>query len=92
MMGERSWGQSGESPALVSWLFERPALTQCVFAVGLLIELTTPIGVLGEPVLMLVGLTLLALHKGNELLLGLPFPEFQLLVLVYLVNLPQFVR
>jgi len=92
MMGERSWGQSGESPALVSWLFERPAVTQCVFAVGLLIELTTPIGVFGEPVLVLVGLALLALHKGNELLLGLPFPEFQLLVFVYLVNVPQLFR
>jgi hypothetical protein len=92
MMGKRSWGQSGESAALVSWLFERPAVTQWVFAAGLLIELTAPLGVLGETALLLVGLALIALHKGNELLLGLPFPEYQLLVLVFLVNLPQFFR
>jgi hypothetical protein len=92
MMGERSWGQSGESATLVAWLFERPAVTQCVFAAGLLIELTAPIGLFGETVLLLMGLALIALHKGNELLLGLPFSEFQLLVLVYLVNLPQFFR
>jgi hypothetical protein len=92
MMGARSWGRSGESAALVSWLFERPAITQCVFAAGLLIELTAPIGLFGETVLMVIGLALIALHQGNELLLGLPFPEYQLLVLVYLVNLPQLLR
>lgn len=92
MMGEHSWGQSGESATLVSWLFERTTITQCVFAAGLAIELTAPLGVLGEHVLLVVGLALLALHQGNRLLLGLPFPEYQLLVLVYLVNLPQLVR
>jgi hypothetical protein len=92
MMGDRSWERSNESAALVSWLFERPAITQCVFAAGLLIELTAPIGLFGEPVLVLVGLALIALHIGNQLLLGLPFPEYQLLVLVYLVNVPQLFR
>ena len=89
MMGETSWGESGESAALVSWLFERPAVTQCVFAAGLLIELATPIGLLGETVLLIMGLALIALHRGNRRLLGLAFPEYQLLVLVYLVNVPQ---
>ena len=76
----------------MTWLLERPVLTQCVFATGLLVELGTPIGLLGERVLMFTGLALIALHRGNERLLGLPFPEFQLLVLIYLVNVPQFLR
>ena len=92
MMGDKSWGESGASAALVSWLFERPTITQCVFAAGLFIELAAPIGLLGETVLMLMGLALIALHKGNGIVLGLPFTEFQLLVLVYLVNVPQFFR
>lgn len=92
MMGEHSWGQSGESATFVSWLFARPTVTQCLFGAGLLLELTAPIGLFGELVLLVVGLALIALHKGNELLLGLSFPEFQLLVLVYLVNLPQILR
>jgi len=92
MMGETSWGESGNSAALVSWLFERPLITQCVFAAGLFIELAAPIGLLGETVLMLMGLALIALHKGNGVLLGLPFPEFQLLAFVFLVNVPQLLR
>jgi hypothetical protein len=92
MLGEDSWGESGDSAAVVSWLFERPTITQIVFAAGLFVELTTPIGLLGETVLMIVGLSLIALHMGNGLLLGLPFREYQLLVLIYLVNVPQLFR
>jgi hypothetical protein len=92
MLGEGSWGESGGSTAVVSWLFDRLTITQFVFAGGLFVELTAPIGLLGETALMIVGLSLIALHMGNGLLLGLPFREFQLLVLVYLVNVPQFLR
>jgi hypothetical protein len=92
MMGDRSWGQSGGSTTLVSWLFERPAITQCIFAGGLLVELAAPLGLLGETLLLFMGLALIALHKSNRLLLGLPFPEFQLLVLIYLINVPQIFR
>jgi hypothetical protein len=89
MMGDASWGESGDSAALLSWLFERPMMAQCVFAIGLFIELATPVGLLGETALMFTGLALIALHRGNRRLLGLAFTEFQLLVLVFLVNLPQ---
>ena len=89
MMGETSWGQSGKSLDLVSWLFARPTITQCLFATGLFVELAAPIGLLGKTVLGVTGLALIAVHKGNKVLLGLPFPEFQLLVLIFLVNVPQ---
>jgi hypothetical protein len=35
---------------------------------------------------------LIALHVGNQVMLRLPFPEYQLLVLIYFVNLPRFLR
>jgi len=92
MMGDKGWGESGSSAARVSWLLDRPTITRGVFATGLFVELATPIGLLGEPVLLLTGVALIALHQGNRLLLGLPFPEYQLLVLVYLVNVPQLLR
>ena len=40
-------------------------------------------------VMMAAGLGLIALHVGNQVLLRLPFPEYQLLVLIYFVNLPR---
>jgi len=92
MMGAQSWGASGKSEALVAWLFERPGVAKCGFAAGLIIELTAPLGVLGETALLLVGIGLLALHKANGRLLGLPFPQYQLLVLTYLVNAPRVFR
>jgi hypothetical protein len=92
MMRNARWGESGGSAALASWLLERQTITQCIFAAGLLVELATPIGLLGETALTITGLALLALHKGNRVLLGLPFPEFQLLVFVYLVNVPRILR
>jgi hypothetical protein len=90
MSGQASWGTSGRAAAQVSWLLIHPVVTQCLFAAGLFIELTAPVGLLSETLLLLSGLALIALHQGNDRLLGLPFPEYQLLVLVYLVNVPQF--
>jgi hypothetical protein len=92
MNGEAAWGASDRATGPISWLFERPTLSQCVFAGGLLVELAAPIGLLGETVLLLTGLALIALHKANEVVLGLTFTEFQLLVLVYIVNVPQLFR
>jgi hypothetical protein len=74
---------------LIAALSNRLPLAQCAFAGGLLIELAAPIGLLGETILMVTGLGLIALHVGSQLLLRLPFPEFQLLVLVYFVNVPR---
>ena len=74
---------------VISALSNQMLLAQCAFAAGLVIELATPIGLLGETILMIMGVALIALHVGNQVLLRLPFPEFQLLVLIYFVNLPR---
>ena len=77
---------------LIAALSNHLLLAEFAFAAGVIIELASPIGLLGEAVLLATGLGLIALHIGNHILLRLPFPEFQLLVLIYFVNLPQFFR
>lgn len=89
LMGPTSWGSSAKSTDVVLWLLERPALARSMFAAGLLVELLTPVGFVGKPALAIVGICLLCLHWANGYLLGLPFREYQLLVLVFLVNVPQ---
>ena len=92
MMGPRGQAQARDGVRLAAWFLDRPLLTYCAFAGGLLVELAAPIGLLGKLALAAVGLAIIALHKGNRFLLGLPFPEYQLLVLIYLVNVPQILR
>lgn len=91
-MGGAPAGAPDEPDPMVTWLFKRPALTRCVFAIGLIVELASPLGLWGETALLVVGLALIALHNANGRFLGLPFPEYQLLVLVYLVNVPRLFR
>jgi len=91
LMGDVSWGTSGKSTRMITWLLDRPDAARALFGAGLFVELVAPIGLLGSPVLFVVGLALIALHQANGYLLGLSFPEYQLLVLAFLV-LPQLVR
>jgi hypothetical protein len=75
---------------IIFWLLPHANLTRVVFAGGLLVELAAPIGLFGEHALLAVGLALLVLHWGNGLLFNLPFVGYQILVVTYLINLPQF--
>ena len=98
MTGKGSLANGREAVALknaelvLSGLSSRLLLAECVFACGLIIELASPVGLLGEVALMAAGLGLIGLHVGNQVLLRLPFPEYQLLVLIYFVNLPRLFR
>lgn len=92
MMGPWGQAQARDGVRRAAWFLDRPLLTDCAFAGGVLVELAAPIGLLGKLALAAVGLAIIALHKGNRFLLGLPFPEYQLLVLIYLVNVPQILR
>lgn len=92
MMGARGRDRARHAVSFASWLLERPLLTHSMFAAGLLVELAAPIGLLGKLALALMGLALIGLHRSNRVLLGLPFPEYQLLVLIFFVNVPQILR
>jgi hypothetical protein len=77
------------SAPIVAWLSDRPGVARAAFATGLLIELASPVGLLDENALVAVGIALIALHTANGRMLGLPFSEYQLLVLTFLV-VPRF--
>jgi hypothetical protein len=70
-------------------LFAHAGAARLLFAAGLLVELTAPLGLLGENALLVVGLALLALHQANLRLLSLPCHSYQILVITYLVNVPR---
>jgi hypothetical protein len=92
MTGKTDPDVSDRTEARISWLLDRPFVARCIFAAGLCVELASPIGLTGQTVLMVTGLGLIALHWGNQFLLRVPFTEFQILVFIYLVNVPQFIR
>lgn len=92
LMGSASWGTSGKSTRMLTWLLDRPDAARALFGAGLLVELVAPVGLFGAPALFVVGIALIALHQANGHLLGLSFPEYQILVFVFLVNVPQLVR
>jgi hypothetical protein len=92
MTGKVDPGVSDRTEARISWLFDRPFITKCMFTAALCLELATPIGLSGQILLMVTGLGLIALHWGNQFLLRIPFTEFQILVFIYLVNAPQLLR
>jgi hypothetical protein len=92
MTGKTDPDVSDRTEARISWLLDRPFVARCIFAAGLCVELASPIGLTGQTVLMVTGLGLIALHWGNQFLLRIPFTEFQILVFIYLVNVPQFIR
>jgi hypothetical protein len=88
LMGVERGGGSGRSGYVAQALLRRLSFARCVFAVGLITELASPLGLLGPAALALVGIALIALHVANWQLLALSFWDYQLLVVAFLV-LPQ---
>jgi hypothetical protein len=81
--------RAGRAARLIDLLVVRPGIARAVFGAGLLVELVAPLALLGDEPRAAVGVALLALHAANGLVLLLPFPTYQVLVLAYLVNVPQ---
>jgi hypothetical protein len=73
----------------IGLLLARPQTTRVLFAGGLFVELWSPLGLVGENAMLAVGVALLGLHWANARLLLLPCAVYQILVFVYLVNLPR---
>ncbi len=94
---QETWALLGSQPPKVleraanvtDFLLRHIRIAQMLFAAGLLIELSAPLGLCGVGILALVGIGLIALHMANGLLLGLSFPLYQLLVLTFYVNPAQ---
>jgi hypothetical protein len=72
----------------MAWAHRR--LSQAAFAGGLLVELSSPVGLVSPAVLTAVGLCILVLHQANRIMLALAFPIWQYLVFTYLVDVPRY--
>jgi hypothetical protein len=81
--------RAGRAARLIDVLVVRPQAARVLFGAGLLVELAAPLAVLGDGPRAAVGVALFGLHAANGYLLLLPFPTYQILVLTYLVNVPQ---
>lgn len=76
------------SRAAAEWLVQRPAVTRVMFSAGLLVELAAPLGLVNRTTLVVAGGAFLALHFVNGVVLLTRFRLFELIVLIYFVNVP----
>jgi len=70
------------------WLKAHPFLSQVIFGSGFFLELLALAALLGRWWALGIGLSLIAMHRGIYTLMRLEFPFNELLVLIFLVNLP----
>ena len=73
------------SGPVVAWLFGRPGIARAVFAAGLVVESRRPPACSAQPRSCSSASRCSRLHFANARMLGLPFPEYQLLVVTFFV-------
>lgn len=73
---------------VASWLVGRRVHGGLLFAGGLWLELLAPLALANRATLVVGGLALISLHKAIGVVLLLPFKLYQLVLLIYLVNVP----
>ena len=81
-----AFGGSGHS--LAEWLAHHPLLVGAAMTAGLLVEITSPLLLLGRRWAVFYGLTLLAFHQTLDRVMHLPFIYHQFLLVIYLINVP----
>lgn len=84
--GDPSLAARGDSIAAA--ILTYPNLTRTLFAPAMLFELAAGSAVLGRIPAMIVGLCLVAMHRGIDAVMGIRFWENEALLLIYFVNLP----
>lgn len=83
--------EGGGEVAYVAALLEHPMLARLLFSPGLLLELGALCALLGRAWGCWVGLSLIAMHIGIDVVMGLNFKVFEMTVLIFLVNVPWWV-
>lgn len=76
------------SQAIAGWINEHPLLTTLLFAPGLLVELAAPAALLNRRLAFMFGILLLGFHILVGYVMQLSFPMNELLILIFLVNVP----
>lgn len=74
--------------AIAHWIAHHPLLVALVLGAGLLLELTTPLALLGRTWALAYGLSLIAFHESIQRVMKLGFPFNEYLLAIYLVNVP----
>lgn len=80
--------EGGAEVAYVGFILEHPMLARVLFSPGLLLELAAVLALFGRGWSFWVGVALISMHLGIDLVMGLNFKIFELTVLIFLVNLP----
>ncbi len=78
---------SGTSP-WATWLAAHPMATRALFAPGFFLELLAFLMLWNRAWAAGLGLALVLMHVGIGIIMQLYFPEFELLVLIFAVNVP----
>jgi len=78
----------GRADWLATFALSHPMLMRLLVGPSLLLELCTPLALLGRRSALLIGLGLIAMHRGIDFLMLIQFRENEALVWIYLVNLP----
>jgi hypothetical protein len=78
----------GSGVALANWIVQHPLLVGVVLSLGLLLELTAPLALLGRGMALVYGLGLIAFHESVQRAMKLNFLYNEYLIWIYLVNVP----
>ena len=76
---------------IARWLSGHRVLGGLLFGAGLWIELLAPVALLNRLTLVVGGLVLIGLHRAIGEVLLIPFRLYQLVLLIYFVNVPYLV-
>ncbi len=78
----------GSGLAIAAWIVQHSVLVGIVMSAGLLLELATPLLLLGRSWALLFGLALLLFHESVGRVMELKFFYNECLIWIYLVNVP----
>ncbi len=81
-------GEPPPLPSMAVWFIEHPTWTTLIFAPGLFLELFAFLALWNRAFSSVMGLGLIALHRGIALIMALYFPLNELCLLIFFVNLP----
>jgi hypothetical protein len=84
-------GESGllaRADAIGATILSHPNATRTLFAPAVLFELAAGAAVFGRTVALLVGVCLVAMHRGIDALMAIRFWENEALLLIYFVDVP----
>ncbi len=79
---------SGSSAAIAEWIVHHPLLVALILSCGLILELTSPLALLGRRFALCYGLGLVVFHESVYRVMKLQFTNNEYLIWIFLVNVP----